>query len=79
MTQVWMVRNSDTDIHVFNRREHLRPSVNISYSRCQDVSVVEDWSAREVVFTVTGKRDGEPFTDTIKAQCFPVWTEPSHL
>lgn len=79
MTQVWMVRNSDTDIHLFNRREHLEPSVRISYSACEDVVIKPHYIAREAIFDVTGKRNGEPFTEQVVARCLPVWTEPSHL
>lgn len=79
MTQVWMLRNSDTDIHVFNRYDHLKPSVAISYCRCQDVQIVEHRDPRSSTFTVTGKRDGVDFTDTVTFMCLPVWTEPSHL
>lgn len=79
MTQVWMIRNSDTDIHLFNRREHLKPSVAISYSTCQDVGIAELWEPRKAMFTVTGKRGGVDFKEFVTATCFPVWTEPSHL
>lgn len=80
MTQVWMLRNSDTDIHLFNREAHLEPSVRISYSRCEDVVIKSIFTARnELVFTVTGKRNDEIFEDIITFKCLPVWTEPSHL
>jgi len=79
MTQVWMIRNSDTDIHLFNRYEHLEPSVRISYSACKDVVIETVRKPQEVHFDVSGLRDGEPFSETIHAVCFPVWTEPSHL
>jgi hypothetical protein len=79
MTQVWMIRNSDTDIHLFNRYDHLEPSIQVTYSRCEGVTWTTERSPREIKFTVTGKRDGKPFTETIIAHCLPVWTEPSHL
>lgn len=88
MTQVWMVRNSDTDIHLFNRFEHLKPSVEISFCRCQEVKIeVEHQPILDgdvpllptVKFHVTGKRDGVEFKATIAAQRWPVWTEPGHL
>lgn len=79
MTQVWMCRNSDTDIHIFNRREHLLPSVELSFSRCKDVKVEKKEEFRNVTYTVTGTRDDGPFEEKITFQCIPVWTEPSHL
>lgn len=79
MTQVWMIRNSDTDIHLFNRHEHLLPSVQISYSTCQNVSIEMQRSQDGTYFDVIGKRQNEDFHDTIFAKCLPVWTEPSHL
>lgn len=80
MTQVWMLRNSDTDIHVFNREAHLMPSIRISYSRCKDVNIASEFtSSRELVFTVTGKRNDESFEDKLVFKCLPVWTEPCHL
>lgn len=80
MTQVWMLRNSDTDIHVFNREAHLEPSVRISYSRCNDVVIKSEFtSGRELIFTVTGKRGEETFEDIVVFKCLPVWTEPCHL
>lgn len=79
MTQVWMIRNSDTDIHLFNRFEHLEPSVRISFSACEDVQISITRQPREVYFDVTGRRKGEQFQETIHALCLPVWTEPSHL
>jgi len=84
MTQVWMVRNSDTDIHLFNRFEHLEPSVATSYSRCKDVSIKYKHDGMgNITFTITGLR-GEsgfeaPFEETIVAKRYPVWTEPCHL
>jgi len=88
MTQVWMLRNSDTDIHVFNRFEHLLPSVKISYSRCIDVQIEQsERTSYEVTYRVTGKRvdkaQGEEFftlfDETIQFKCLPVWTEPCQL
>lgn len=85
MTQVWMIRNSDTDIHLFNRFEHLKPSVEISYSRCQEVVIKESWPSQDfrgkVIFTITGRRgsDNSSFEDKVIAIRLPVWTEPSHL
>lgn len=79
MTQVWMVRNSDTDIHLFNRHEHLEPSVRISYGACKDVVVTMQREVMGTVFTITGKRRDVPFEETIEAKCFSVWTEPCHL
>lgn len=79
MTQVWMLRNSDTDIHVFNRADHLLPSVRISYSACKDVTVDSVRRPHEIVFTVSGKRNGEDFSDVIVFKQLPVWTEPCHL
>lgn len=79
MTQVWMIRNSDTDIHLFNRYEHLKPSVEISYSRCTEVIINERREDREVFYEVSGKRDGQWFNETVCFIQLPVWTEPSHL
>lgn len=79
MSQVWMVRNSDTDIHLFNRAEHLKPSVEISYSRCTQVKIAERREGREIHFHILGKRQGIDFSETVIAYCYPVWTEPSHL
>ena len=79
MTQVWMIRNSDTDIHLFNRFEHLEPSVRISYSSCKNVVIEITRQPREVYFDVSGEREDGPFNETIHAKCLPVWTEPSHL
>jgi hypothetical protein len=79
MSEVWMVRNSDTDIHLFNRYEHLGPSVKISYSQCSFVNIEEKRDPRKTTFTVTGKRNGENFKETVIAHQYPVWTEPSHL
>lgn len=79
MTQVWMLRNSDTDIHVFNRAAHLDESVKISYSRCEDVNINCVHSFNEITYTVTGKRNGESFEDCMVFKCLSVWTEPCHL
>lgn len=79
MTQVWMIRNSDTDIHLFNRYEHLEPSVRISFSACENVQVGVRRQGRDAYFDVTGIRVGESFQETVHALCLPVWTEPSHL
>jgi hypothetical protein len=80
MTQVWMLRNSDTDIHLFNRREHLKPSIEISYSRCQDVTIsIISETAQGVTFRIEGKRNGNKFDETIYFKRLPIWTEPSHL
>lgn len=88
MTQIWMLRNSDTDIHVFNRFEHLLPSVKISYSKCLDVQIEQsERTSHEVIYRVTGKRvdntQGEKFYISFEEQvifkCLPVWTEPCHL
>lgn len=87
MTQVWMIRNSDTDIHLFNRREHCERSIGITYSRCNvQIEQIEN-SVRRMVFSVKGTRpvqrvggeDSEPVNDTLTFECWPVWTEPSHL
>ena len=79
MTQVWMVRNSDTDIHLFNRYEHLIPSVRITFGACDNVKIDINREVTKVTFTVTAKYKGEDRSETIVAQCLPVWTEPSHL
>lgn len=81
MTQVWMCRNSDTDIHLFNRQDHLRPSVEISFSRCTDVTITERYVGHlnELIFEVKGKIEGLPFTEQVVFRRLPVWTEPSHL
>jgi hypothetical protein len=79
MTQVWMIRNSDTDIHLFNRYEHLRPSVEISFSACSNVKIETVREPTTVTFTVSAELDGKPKNEVIVAQCFHVWTEPSHL
>lgn len=79
MTQVWMVRNSDTDIHLFNRFDHLLPSVEISYSACKKVEISFSRQPSKVTFVVKGFRSDTPFEETIVADCYPVWTEPSHL
>lgn len=80
MTQVWMLRNSDTDIHLFNREAHIEPSVAITYSRCKDVVINRTHGMREITYTITGKRNGgEAFEDCLVFICLPVWTEPSHL
>ncbi len=88
MSQVWMIRNSATDIHIFEKREHLLPSVKFSYHGCKDVHIVEkneNTPLPSVSFTVTGFRtkaqseEGERFEEKIIAQCLPVWTEPCHI
>lgn len=88
MTQVWMLRNSDTDIHVFNRFEHLLPSVKISYSSCLNIQIEQlERSSYEVIYRVIGKRvdkaQGEEFytsfDELVTFKCLPVWTEPCHL
>lgn len=80
MTQVWMYRDSDTDIHLFNRFEHLEPSVRITYSRCTDVSVVVfDVTSDYIRYKVTGKNAEQQFEEIILFKRLPVWTEPSHL
>ena len=80
MTQVWVFRNSDTDIHVFNRFDHIKPSIEITFSRCRDVTIEEiQRSGNLVVFEVKGNRDGQAFTDALNFQRLSVWTEPSHL
>lgn len=79
MTQVWMCRNSDTDIHLFNRREHLLPSVRISYSACKDVVIEMHDREDGIYFDVSGMRNNKPFAETIFFKRCPVWTEPCHL
>lgn len=86
MTQVWMLRNSDTDVHVFNRFEHLEPSVRISYSACTNVEIdTIDHQSRKITFRVKGKRGAAfgdnpvHFEDLVVFECWPVWTEPCHL
>jgi hypothetical protein len=84
MTQVWMLRNSDTDIHVFNRYDHLLPSVKITYSRCINVQIEQiSHTSREVIYRIRGKRELEhteaDFEELCIFFCLPVWTEPCHL
>lgn len=79
MTQVWMVRNSDTDIHLFNRFDHLETSVRITFSRCSNIKIETVRKPTKVTFTVTANYKGEPRNEIIVAHCLPVWTEPSHL
>lgn len=84
MTQVWMLRNSDTDVHLFARREHLEPSVSISYSTCKHVKIVQqagsEYPADTVAYRVTGARDDSGwFDELVIFRRYPVWTEPSHL
>lgn len=70
------------DIHIFNKREYLRPSVERSYSRCQDVEITEsneEGYAGKVIFTITGKRDSEAFRDQVIFHRRPLWNEPTHL
>lgn len=78
MSHVYMVYNSAKDIHVFERREHILPSVAISYCRCPGYSfTVKEGTGKDIHVSVTNAK-GEEVT-TIVAMCLPVWTEPSHL
>jgi hypothetical protein len=80
MSHVYVLINSDTDIHVFDKEEHLLLSVYITYSWCSDVNIVEaPFDPRYVTFTVTGTKDKQSFNDTITFHRLAVWNEPSHL
>lgn len=84
MSHVYLLRNSDTDMHVFDKEEHLLPSVRISYSKAHQLKIEPGpFDMRYVTFKVSGTWDKEgvahPFEETITFHRLPVWDEPSHL
>ena len=82
MKRIWMVKNSDNDIHFFDDDKHLEESVRITFSSCTEVYIErEQDSSMNVTFSVDFKRPGEEdlSTEVIVARCFPVWDSPSHL
>lgn len=74
--QVWIIRNSETDVHVFDRFEHLEPSVRISYHKKSElhVEVIRDQGTAKFRVSYDGK-----VQDEIIAVMYPVWDAPCHL
>lgn len=80
MTQVWMLRNSDTDIQLFNRQDHILPSLRITFSACQNVNIIRSHAtANELIYIVEAILDGKDIHERFEFQRLPVWTEPCHL
>lgn len=74
----YMVMNSPTDIHLFTHREHILPSVKISFSAFPGTKFeILPFTGMDVHVKVT--RAGEMITETIIAKCMPIWQEPCHL
>jgi len=76
---VYMVVNSMTDIHLFEKNKDILPSVKISYHAVPNLTFKVEYDCLDVIVHVLNA-DGTPYQGTpIRAKCIPVWNEPSHL
>jgi hypothetical protein len=76
---VYMVVNSVTDIHLFEKDEDILPSVRISYHKVPNLTFKVERDCLDVIVHVLNA-DGTPYqTIPTRAKCVPVWNEPCHL
>ncbi len=77
---VYVLINSETDIHIFKNVCDLLPSIKITYSRCENVRIEQERDINDITFKVTGNHsNGDAILDKLTFKCIPVWESPSHV